>query len=648
MSPHKIILCVLWTSIASFQLNGQSNRNLLQQKCASEIVLQNYLTADNSWIQVPDYHNREAWDKVGAKYRSQIINTGEKLLDFTFKSTPASYYLETVRTGNRNLADDFNTEKHTALKNLMMAELVEGKGRFINKIVDGVFAVCEMTSWSGTSHLSAQKAGCGVPDVEEPIVDLFVAEIGNMLSWSHYFFKSEFDKINPLIARRIEFTIQKNVLTPYMNRDYGWLGLNGQKVNNWNIWINYNVLNCILLIEKDPTKRIQGVYRTLKTSDNFINSTDQDGACEEGPGYWNHAGGKMYEYLDLLSRATNGKVQIFDNEKVKNIGAYIYKACIYYPYFMNFSDAGPTQAPSPFVVYHFGEKTNDPVLKQFGQFLVNKNGWSNRIWGGVYGIEKLAIGLFDYDKLAGKNAEEPRMPSFWLSGTQIAGGRDKSDDGFCFAAKGGYNAAPHGHNDVGSFMLYYNKKPIFVDAGVGGYSVKTFSKERYTIWSMQSGYHNLVTINGQDQKEGKEFVAQNCQFKDSKSAVSFSVDIAKAYLPEAKVKTWTRTYTIEKGKQFTIEDAYQLDENNGKSIINLLTNLNATIEKLGTISITGKDVSVKLHYNPLKVEATIEPVDMGTDPIKWDNGLRRLRFLIKDKSLTGKIKLLVVPDKEDN
>jgi len=630
------------TSIASVQLNGQSNRNLLQRKCASEIVLQNCLTTDNSWIQIPDYHNREDWDKVGAKYRSKIIEKGEKLLDFTFKSTPASYYLETVKSGNRKLADDFNSEKHTALKNLMMAELVEGKGRFINKIVDGVFAVCEMTSWSGTSHLSAQKAGIGLPDVEEPIVDLFVAEIGNMLSWCHYFFKPEFDKINPLIAKRIEFTIQKNVLNPYMNRDYSWLGFNGQKVNNWNIWINYNMLNCILLMEKDSSKRIQGVYRTLKSADNFINSIDEDGACEEGPGYWNHAGGKMYEYLDLLSRATNSKIEAFDNQKVKNIGAYIYKACLYYPYFINFSDAGPTQSPSPFVVYHFGEKTGDAVLKQFGQFLVNNNGWSDRIWGGVFGIEKLASGLFDYDKLSGDNAKEPRMPSFWLSGTQIAGAKDNSETGFCFAAKGGYNDAPHGHNDVGSFMLYYNKKPVFVDPGVGGYSVKTFSKERYTIWSMQSGYHNLVTINGHDQKEGKEFVARNCRFSDTKSAVSFSVDIAKAYLPAAKVKNWTRTYTIQKGKQFTIEDAYQLDENNGNTTINLITNLNATIEKKGVITVSGKDVSVQLQYNPTKVQASIESVDMGADPIKWENGLRRLRFSLKGNALKGENKIIVI------
>jgi len=206
MTFTKIILFLSFSIVFALQANGQLNQNLLQQKCASDVALSNYLVADNSWIQIPNYHNREAWDKVGVKYRSQIIERGVKLLDFTFKSTPASYYLETVKSGNRNLADGFNSEKFTALKNLLMAELVEGKGRFINKIVDGIFAICEMTSWSGTSHLNAQKAGIGLPDVEEPIVDLSVAEIGNMLSWCHYFFKPEFEKINP--GRFTKFTVR--------------------------------------------------------------------------------------------------------------------------------------------------------------------------------------------------------------------------------------------------------------------------------------------------------------------------------------------------------------------------------------------------------------------------------------------------------
>ena len=42
----------------------------------------------------------------------------------------------------------------------------------------------------------------------------------------------------------------------------------------------------------------------------------------------------------------------------------------------------------------------------------------------------------------------------------------------------------HGHNDSGSFIVFQDGEPLFIDIGVGTYEKKTFSKERYTIFSM--------------------------------------------------------------------------------------------------------------------------------------------------------------------
>ncbi len=64
------------------------------------------------------------------------------------------------------------------------------------------------------------------------------------------------------------------------------------------------------------------------------------------------------------------------------------------------------------------------------------------------------------------------------------------------AAKGGFNNESHNHNDVGTFSLYVNTIPVILDAGVGTYAKQTFGKDRYTIWTMQSNYHNLPMING--------------------------------------------------------------------------------------------------------------------------------------------------------
>ncbi len=76
----------------------------------------------------------------------------------------------------------------------------------------------------------------------------------------------------------------------------GWMDLDGQKrfVNNWNVWLNYNALTCILLVEDDAAKRAEGVYKSMRSVDRFINYYKDDGGCEEGPAYWSHAGGMLF------------------------------------------------------------------------------------------------------------------------------------------------------------------------------------------------------------------------------------------------------------------------------------------------------------------------------------------------------------------
>jgi hypothetical protein len=46
----------------------------------------------------------------------------------------------------------------------------------------------------------------------------------------------------------------------------------------------------------------------------------------------------------------------------------------------------------------------------------------------------------------------------------------------------------------GQFCDLYHGKPVIIDVGVKRVR-KTFSPQRYEIWTMQSAYHSLPTIN---------------------------------------------------------------------------------------------------------------------------------------------------------
>lgn len=157
--------------------------------------------------------------------------------------------------------------------------------------------------------------------------------------------------------------------------------------------------------------------------------------------------------------------------------------------------------------------------------------------------------------------------------------------------KGGYNDESHNHNDAGSFSLWVNNMPVIIDAGVGTYTRQTFSSERYTIWTMQSNYHNLPMINGVPQKYGRQYKAT--EVKATKN--SFSANIATAYPDEAGVKKWIRSYTM-KSDALMISDRFELNEIKKENVINFLS-WGDIIIKDGVIEISVNGVKGTLKYD---------------------------------------------------
>ena len=59
-----------------------------------------------------------------------------------------------------------------AIADLLMAELAEGKGRFVDQLINGVFNACEMTSWALAAHIIVQPSHRALPAYDYPVIDL--------------------------------------------------------------------------------------------------------------------------------------------------------------------------------------------------------------------------------------------------------------------------------------------------------------------------------------------------------------------------------------------------------------------------------------------------------------------------------------------
>lgn len=591
-------------------------RNILANE-AKAINLAQVMITDNSWNKFPDYKNRQFWAGLPENIRQEYISKAEGYLDYNWPVVKATDYLEFIRSGDRR--QGVYAACSNALTTLVMGELVEGKGRFRDQIINAVWYFSEQTWWGWSAHLGAQKAGAGLPDVNEPIIDLGVGEITNNLSWTLYLFKEEFDKVHPLISKRLKQEITNKSLKPYFERDdFGYMGFKGGRPNNWNPWINNNMLNSYLLVESDPGKKVAEVQKIINSLDKFLNGYSDDGGCDEGPSYWGAAGALLYESLEVLKNVTNGKFDVYENPLVQNIGKYFYQVNIHAPYFINFADADATTGGNASAVYRYGKAIKDPKMQQFGAYLAKLGSWGEHAMGGKIGDQIRNLTLVNEIKTA--EAKEALVADFWLPDTEVAGARDVegSFKGFFFGAKGGFNAESHNHNDVGSCLMYYDGKPCLIDLGREEYTAKTFSSRRYEIWTMQSGFHNLPVINGIDQKEGGAFKAKNSTFSANAKAATFSTDIAGAYPKPANVKSWIRSYVLNRGKSFIIKDKYELDNvSDAKTSSNLITYCKVAEVKPGLLSFTGDGYVLNMTYNPKIVKPVINFIEIK------DKGLRR-------------------------
>lgn len=615
-------------------------RNLLQKKATVNELL-SMLSNKSEWIKYPAYQDRKGWDAYTGNLKLKLIQDGEKNLNYTWKVIKATDYLEFEKSGNRTIMENPFGQNNNALSSLLYAELAEGKGRFMNQIINGIWHTCEMSTWVLSAHLPVQKSKRSLPDIKEEIIDLTSGDLGSFLSWTWYFMHDELDKVNPSIAAKLKSKIQQRILVPYMARDdYWWQALNykpGMMVNNWNPWCNFNVLTCFLLLEENPANLAKAVYKTMRSTDQFINYVKEDGACEEGPSYWGHAAGKMYDYLQLLHDATKGKLSIFDEPIVKNMGEYIARSYVGNGWVVNFADASAKGGGNPGLIFRYGKAVNSNGMQSFANYLLGgKTQWTDinesRDFFRTMENIKTASDIFSV---------KPSLLSekfSWYPNTEFC--YMKNNNNFFFAAKGGYNNESHNHNDVGTFSLYIDTLPVFIDAGVGTYTRQTFSDERYTIWTMQSDYHNLPMINGMPQKFGAEYKSANVKFDEAHS--EFSMNIANSYTKETAVVDWNRKYTLTE-KSLFIEDQFELNALKSPNKIHFMTWAKPVIANNGVVILQKSGKQVNMKYDASIFDLQIEPVILSDTRLSnvWGSEIYRMVFTAKKQTLKGKYKFTI-------
>jgi hypothetical protein len=344
----------------------------------------------------------------------------------------------------------------------------------------------------------------------------------------------------------------------------------------------------------------------------------------------------LYDYLQILYTATGGKVSIFDQPIIKNMGEYIAKSYVGKGWVVNFADASAKGGGEPGMIFRYGKAVGSQEMQQFAAYLFERDGKVNHFNAGR-DLFRTMENLKYQGELVRVKPFVSQAASTWYPETEFCCLRNPN--GFFLAAKGGYNAESHNHNDMGSFSLYLDQTPMIIDAGVGTYTRQTFSDERYTIWTMQSNYHNLPMINGIAQVPGAEYRSRNVKFDPAKSI--FSLDLAGAYPAEALVEIWQRTYQLQPKGGLALQDEFKLNKAKKPNQLNFLSWGKPDVSVSGMVVFEKEGVRLKMTYDPAQFEPSVEVVSLTDKRLSnvWGDQVYRLSLNAKKLQLSGKYKI---------
>lgn len=608
-------------------------KDLLSSIFTQQLVARNLIPASN-WHPYPTVLEREAWQQVPKDIADAIVARAEKAKGAPWESFPAAAFLEFKRDGNRSHFERYYFDRRARLADLALGECVEGNGRFLDELTNGIWLVCEETFWGLPAHLGLQKVhpGSGLPDVEDPIVDLFAAETGATMSWIHYLLGDELDGVNPMIARRIRFEVKRRLLDPAFERDdYSWKfrEFNGHKhhLGNWTTWIDWNWLTANLLMEPDSERRKAAVVKICQSLDQYIEDYSPDACCEEGANYWNVSPGCYFECCTLLSSAISGAGNPLTDPFVRKMLHYIEDVHISGSWFVNYGDAPSSIQVFGQCLYRIGSATEDKTLQAYGALNVSAAAArSGVLTEGQGRIARAVPDLLVSGKAMAAEKHDALVRDSWYPdlGLMTARIKEGSAEGFYLAMEAAPNQRPHGHNDSGSFIAFHDGSPVFVDLGPETYTAARFK------FSVQSAYHNLPTVGAVMQSnKSPKYRASDLRYSSDDSRASISMNLATAYPDEAEIAHWTRTLILDRTADcIHLNEDFKLRKSLPVQLSFMTPRVpaqgpNGTI-LLAAAGTTGRTVS--LGYDATQIVATIEKMELTDDWLshRWGHFIYRV------------------------
>jgi hypothetical protein len=584
----------------------------------------------------PPARDRAAWEAVRARLgetRVQAyIEQAEADAQRPIPDLPATLWLQYKRNGDRQRYEQPLFERRAMLSSLALAECLEYQGRFLDPLLNIVWATCEESSWSLPAHQSE------LTDMNHHIIDLFASMTGLQLAEFDLLLGAEMD---PLVGQRIRYEVNQRLLTPYLNSHEWWWLYNTQrrKVNNWTAVCNANVVGAALYLEPDVARLAEMIARAARSLDDYLETFDADGGSTEGPGYWSYGYGNYVVLAHLVEQRTNRRVNFLAGDHIRNISLFPARTLLSHNLFVNFSDCDRHISITPGLLAFLARRLDLPDLmalarQQTGPSIRTTR--DNLTWD----LRNL---LWDVEP-GGARFVPARHDWFSEMHWMVARYNPTDPDALVLAAKGGHNEEMHNQNDVGNIIVQVNGEAVIADIGRGRYTRAYFGPERYQHFVNQSLGHSCPVPNGQQQNPGEAYAARLLAHQADEQADRLVLDMKDAYPPQARLQALKRSVTLHRAAPrgwVELVDEAAFDGGPG-TLESVLTTFGAVQIGPDAVTLTGERGALRVGYDAAVVEPRVERVEQ-VDLAEGPADVNRVVFALRQPQPAGVIRLEIIP-----
>lgn len=513
----------------------------------------------------PTAEDSPAWSALPQPIRTRIAARHAEALASDWPPLPATLFAAYVRSGERIPWEVPSFRRRTLLRDLTLGAcllVADGAGAdrvatTMDAIANAVWSICEETTWAVPAH---EAQGTVLPRPDAPTLDLFAAETGAQLAWADYLIGSRWGDVGDSVRARLRREVSTRLLGPLLGTDWWWLGTDRDHVNNWNPWIASNLLTCVWLMEPDSDRRAQIVSRLIAGLDVYLASVPADGGCTEGQSYWAVGNARLFDAVWQIREASRGALDALGVGPIARSLRYPVAMHLGGRWMVQHADGPGRWSAEPALLHRYARTLGDDAGVRLAVHLRDQPRVDDPRDTGR--LSETLVELFEPGYHDAPPAAAPGIGTAWFDSIEVLVARERpgSTAGLALAVKGGHNGEDHNQNDVGSFSVSLDGVPSVIDAGVGIYDATTFGPDRYDLWTMRSGWHNLPIVNGIEQAAGRDYAARDVAvtgLADGGSVVTWSAELAGAWPRAAGLVSWRRTLHLDRQRRtVTLTDTW--------------------------------------------------------------------------------------------